>query len=128
MNITPKRFEQLVDQIAAEVLAELPPALRADAEQVLVDIEDWAAPDKLAQLGVPPGHWLFGLYEGVPMVQRRSNSVIMQPDRITLYRGPIQNSSRTEAEIRRHIRRTFIHELGHFFGFDEHELAARGWG
>ena len=128
MQVSPERFEQLLDQIAAAVLEELTPELRADAEQVIVDIDDWASADRLAELGLQPQTWLFGLYEGVPLVLRRSNSVIMKPDRITLYRGPLQANSRTEAELKHRIRRTFVHELGHFFGFKEHELAERGWG
>ncbi len=128
MQVSPERFEQLVDQIAAAVLTELPPNLRADAEQVIVDIDDWASADRMAELGLQPHTWLFGLYEGVPLVLRRSNSVIMKPDRITLYRGPLQANSRTEAELKHRTRRTFVHELGHFFGFTEHELAERGWG
>lgn len=128
MHISPRRFEQLVDQVAQVVLAELPPELRADAETVMLQIEDWATPEKLTSLGLRDGAWLYGLYEGVPMVQRRSNMVLLQPDCITLYRGPIQAVSRTEVEARRQIRRTLVHELGHFFGFDEEELAARGWG
>lgn len=128
MQVSPERFEQLVDQIAAAVLQELPADLRADAVQVIVDIDDWASADRMAELGLQRHTWLFGLYEGVPLILRRSNSVIMKPDRITLYQGPLQANSRTEAELKRRIRRTFVHELGHFFGFNEHELAVRGWG
>ena len=54
--------------------------------------------------------------------------MLLHPDRITLFRLPLQSLARTEAELRRQVRKTLIHELGHFFGYDEEELRARGWG
>jgi len=70
---------------------------------------------------------LLGLYEGVPLVDRHADSLLVVPDRITLFRRPLQSLARTEVELRQRVRRTLIHELAHFFGRDEDELAARGW-
>jgi predicted Zn-dependent protease with MMP-like domain len=123
MRISRERFEELTFEIAAAVLAELPPDLRAEAETVVLEIEDRPTPEQI--LG--PGQTLLGLYEGVPLVQRHADAVLMQPDRITLFREPLQTLARTEVELRRQIRKTLIHEIGHFFGFDEDELKRRGW-
>ena len=123
MNTTPERFEQLVFDEADLVLAKLPPDLRAEAETVLLAVEDEAGPEH------DPGErrMLLGLYEGVPLVERHADSLLIVPDRITLYRRPLQSLARTEVELRQRIRRTLIHELAHFFGYDEAELVARGW-
>jgi predicted Zn-dependent protease with MMP-like domain len=123
MRISRERFEELTFEIAAAVLAELPPDLRAEAETVVLEIEDRPTPEQIPG----PGQTLLGLYEGVPLVQRHADAVLMQPDRITLFREPLQTLARTEVELRRQIRKTLIHELGHFFGFDEDELKRRGW-
>jgi predicted Zn-dependent protease with MMP-like domain len=123
MHTTPARFEQLAFDEADAILAQLPPALRADAETVLLVIEDQAGPAH----DPGPGHLLLGLYEGVPLVERHADSARLFPDRITLYRLPLQSLARTEVELRQRLRRTLIHELAHFFGRDEAELAARGW-
>jgi predicted Zn-dependent protease with MMP-like domain len=122
MRVTAERFEQLVFEEAEAVLAKLPPGLRADAETVILQIEDEADPALRGERRM-----LLGLYEGVPLVERHADSVLLQPDRITLYRLALQSLARTEVELRRQIRRTLIHELAHFFGRDEDELRARGW-
>ena len=54
-------------------------------------------------------------------------TLLIVPDRITLYRLALQSLARTEVELRQRVRRTLIHELAHFFGRDEDELADRGW-
>jgi predicted Zn-dependent protease with MMP-like domain len=118
MRISPERFEELTFEEAGHVLAQLPPDLRAEAETVILETEERAEDDRA----------LLGLYEGVPLVERHVDSTLLEPDRITLFHGPLQAMARTEAELRRQIRQTLIHELGHFFGFDEAELHRRGWG
>jgi predicted Zn-dependent protease with MMP-like domain len=124
MRLSRERFEELTFEIAEELLAELPPDLRAEAETVILEIADYPTPEQAPG----EGRTLLGLYEGVPLVERHADSLLLQPDRITLFRGPLQSLARTEVELRRQIRKTLIHELGHFFGFDERELHARGWG
>jgi predicted Zn-dependent protease with MMP-like domain len=118
MRISPERFEDLVFEETEHVLAQLSPDLRAEAETVVLLIEDRAE----------DGRNLLGLYEGVPLVNRHVDSMLLQPDRITLFHFALQSMAYTETELRRQIRKTLIHELGHFFGFDEAELHRRGWG
>jgi predicted Zn-dependent protease with MMP-like domain len=120
MRVSPERFEQLAFEVADDVLAALPEGLRAEAETVILDI---ATPE---QTGERRGT-LLGLYEGVPLIARHADSAVLYPDRITLFRLPLQGLARTEVELRRQIRKTLVHELGHFFGFEEDELEARGW-
>ncbi len=118
MRVSPQRFEELAFEEADRILAELPSDLRAAAESVVLEVEDRAEGDR----------WLLGLYEGVPLVNRHVDSALLQPDRVTLYRVALEGLAHTETELRRQIRKTLIHELGHFFGFDEAELHRRGWG
>jgi predicted Zn-dependent protease with MMP-like domain len=118
MRISMERFEELVDEETEHVLAQLPADLRAEAESVVLQIEDRAE----------DGRSLLGLYEGVPLVNRHVDSTLLEPDRITLFHLALQSLAHTETELRRQIRKTLIHELGHFFGFDEAELRRRGWG
>jgi predicted Zn-dependent protease with MMP-like domain len=123
MRISTERFEALAFEIADEILASLPPDLRAEAENVILEVADQPEPDQLQGLRGT----LLGLYEGVPLVDRHVDAAVLFPDRITLFRVPLQGLARTEVELRRQMRRTLIHELGHFFGFDEDELHRRGW-
>ncbi len=50
------------------------------------------------------------------------------PDRITLFQGPLEEACETEEELREEIRRTVVHELGHYFGLDEDRLEELGYG
>src|SRR5262245_14217861 len=124
MRLTRDRFEQLAFDMATEILDKLPPDLRAEAETVLLEIAD--APSR--EQAPHDGRMLLGLYEGVPLIARHANTTLLQPDRITLFQNALQAMARTEIELRAQVRKTLIHELGHFFGFDEAELEERGWG
>src|SRR6185295_6812424 len=123
MRLTHDRFEQLAFDIAAEILEKLPPDLRAEAETVLLEVADAPTREQAPRAGA----MLLGLYEGVPLITRHANTTLLQPDRITLFQNALQVMARTEVELRAQIRKTLIHELGHFFGFDENELEERGW-
>jgi len=124
MRLTRERFESLTFGVAEAILDELPPDLRAEAEGVILEVAEAPTPEHAGEWG----RGLLGLYEGVPLIHRHFNTTLLQPDRITLFQNNLQAAARTEVELRAQIRKTLVHELGHFFGFGEEELHARGWG
>lgn len=66
---------------------------------------------------------LLGLYEGVPLPRRGWGYSMALPDRITLFQRNIERiSGGADDEIRRQIRKTLIHEIGHYFGMNEEEV------
>ena len=69
---------------------------------------------------------LFGLYEGVPLPER-GDWIGLPPDKITIYRVPLEESFADPAELRDEIRITVLHELGHYFGLDEDRIAELGY-
>ncbi len=103
-----KEFESLV----AKALTTIPKEFRDYLENVVVMIED-EPPDDMPDV--------MGLYEGVPLVERSIDDSLL-PDCITLYKGPIERTCRTPAEIEAEIRLTVLHEVGHFFGLEESQL------
>ena len=127
MNVAKKKFEEMVHNIAAQVVESLPPDLRADAVNVILNVADKPNPDQLDEED-EDGDDLLGLYEGVPLVERHPDDVILEPDCITLFRIALMEMCEDEKELREEIRATIIHELGHYFGFDEDDLEKRGWG
>lgn len=114
-------FEDLV----AEALDSLPPDIAEMLDNVEVVVEDEPPVGYLA--GLPRGHTLFGLYHGVPLTKRGVYDRAL-PDKISIYKGPITRSARTPVRIREQVRRTVIHEIGHYFGLDEDRLHELGWG
>src|SRR5437870_1718104 len=78
------------------------------------------APETLRENGLDPQRdTLYGLYEGTPLNERGFDDTFVLPDRITIYRRPLVRDFRTPVAIRREIRKTIVHELGHAFGLDD---------
>jgi predicted Zn-dependent protease with MMP-like domain len=63
-----------------------------------------------------------GLFEGTPLTEQAYGA--HAPNRIVLFKQPIERACRSRAEIAYEIRRTVIHELAHHFGYSEEELEA----
>ncbi|MGH2746831.1 MAG: metallopeptidase family protein [Actinomycetota bacterium] len=114
------RFEELV----ADALDSLPEEIAVRMDNVEVVIEDEPPADVLA--GMPRGHTLFGLYQGIPLTDRRRYEGVL-PDKISIYRGPIERAARTPRRIKEQVRRTVIHEVAHHFGIDDDRLEELGW-
>ena len=70
---------------------------------------------------------LLGLYEGVPITRRFTGYSGVMPDIIPIYKGPHERVCATRDDLRRQIRKTVLHELGHYFGFDDDYLHAHGY-
>lgn len=116
-----ERFEKLVE----EALASLPHRFASRLENVSIVVADWAAPVQLERAGLSDPHRLLGLYEGIPLTERHRGYYGVLPDRITIFRVPIEEMSASDEEIRRQVRETVMHELGHFFGMDEERIRKR---
>ena len=98
-------------------LDSLPPDLARGLVNVAVVVEDEHAED--------PD--LFGLYEGIPLTERGSGGYAELPDRITIYRVPLEESFPDPRELEDEIRITVLHELAHYFGIDEDRIAELGY-
>ena len=112
------QFEKAVE----ESLATIPEDILAYLENVVITVEDEPSAEELVDLGMEPGDTLLGLYQGTPLPEREVSNYAGLPDRIVIYRLPLLAACETRRELRREIRDTVIHEVGHYFGFDEHEL------
>jgi predicted Zn-dependent protease with MMP-like domain len=117
-----KAFEELV----AEALDGLPPDIEEKLNNVEVVVAWRPTPAQLRRLGLSPGQTLFGLYEGVPLTRRTSHYGMVLPDKITIFRGPIEASCRSDEQVRRVVRRTVLHELAHHFGISDERLRELG--
>jgi predicted Zn-dependent protease with MMP-like domain len=107
------RFEETVRR----ALDSLPPHLARALENVAVVVEDEN----------PEDPDLFGLYHGVPLPERGSHYSGQLPDRISIYRLPLEDEFPDPAELEEEIRITVLHELAHYFGIDEDRLEELGY-
>ncbi len=116
-------------QLTAEALDSLPQEFRRRIRNLAVLVEDYPQgqgprdrPGRPRKLPPAPGRLLLGLYVGVPLTRRSVFNIPTGPDHIVLYQKNIEAVCRGEQEIREQIRRTVIHEVGHYFGLDEEQL------
>jgi len=98
--------------LVLRAIKKLPKIFRLKMENVEIVIEDEPVPQKT----------LLGLYQGVPLKLRGSWYGNVLPDKITLFQRNIEWQCRNEAEIEDLVNEVLIHEIGHYFGFDEDEL------
>lgn len=117
MRVTPQEFEALV----SEALDSIPLEFQRHLVNTLVSVEEEPSRRMLRELEVGPGSTLFGLYSGTPMTKREANFAAL-PDSIVLFRGPILRACRTRDEAVNQIRKTVVHEIGHFFGLADEDL------
>jgi predicted Zn-dependent protease with MMP-like domain len=111
--VTRAEFEEHVRAALDGIPAELARALVNVA--VVVEEEHPEDPD------------LFGLYEGIPLPERGSGGHGELPDRIAIYRVPLTEEFPDARELEQEIRITVLHELAHYFGFDEDRIAELGY-
>ena len=118
-HLSPEEFGALVEQ----ALAELPPAYARLARDVSVVVEEEPPPEILEDLELDSADDLLGLYQGLsPAHESFFQSGGQQPPRIAIYRGPILRLCETAEDVRREVRDTVVHELGHHVGLDDEEM------
>lgn len=116
--MTLEEFEELT----AEAIKGLPPEFRGRLDNVIVTVK--AEPDSGQKRRF--GRGLLGLYEGISLLDRGQAYSGAMPDKITLFKNPIESECGDEKEIRLKIRHTLMHEIAHHFGMDDEELIRKG--
>ena len=109
-------FETLVER----ALDDLPEEFARLLDDVAIVIEDSPTPEQ-AEIGGEPDGWLYGLYEGVPATEWGSDWVAL-PNKISLFRLPLEADFPDPADLEDEVRITVIHELAHHAGIDDERL------
>lgn len=119
-------FDRLT-QIAANTVGaaqrKLPPEIRSLARGVAVHYERLPAPDLVAD-GFEPD--ILGLFSGNPHGSEISQSNPAPPQILLYLENLWEFAEEDENAFREEVRLTYLHELGHYLGWDEDDLAARG--
>ena len=105
--------EAAFDQLVSDALDALPDDIQSLMSNVAVTVEDEP----------PPGQPLLGLYQGIPWGKRGPYYAGALPDKITIYRGPLERMAGGDPQrLRFAVRRTVFHEIAHHFGISDERL------
>ena len=111
--MTDKNFKKLV----SVALKNLPRYFKEKMENVEVVVENWPTTD------IAKGRLLLGLYQGVPKTTWGRGLAVRLPDKITIFKGPIELISRGDTDaIKNLIVDTVRHEIAHHFGISDARL------
>jgi len=109
--------ERRFDELVSEALDGLPDWVLERMENVDVTVEEDPPPSQ-------PN--LLGLYQGIPLTKRGAGYAGVMPDRITIYRRPIQARARSERTLKDVVAHTVAHEVAHHFGISDDRLREIG--
>jgi predicted Zn-dependent protease with MMP-like domain len=112
-TLTTLEFEELVE----DAIASLPEPLAGSMSNVGVIVDEQA----------PPWQSVLGLYQGVPLTRRTTAYAGALPDKITIFRRPIERVYGTDYDrLRDGVRHVVVHEIAHHFGISDERLRELG--
>ncbi len=122
--LTEERFLELVE----EALTEIPEEFAGYLDNIEVSVEQYPSLELLRDMGLRSTDSLLGVYRGIPYTKRRKTWSPLFPDEIVIFQKPIERMCRGRpGRIREQIRKTVVHEIGHYFGISEARLRELGY-
>jgi len=116
------------EKTVAGVVENLPDEFADRLENVEVVVRERPSRADLDQTGVSRGGTLLGLYHGVPLTERGMGYQLILPDKISIYREPIEMiCEETGISTQEMIRQVVLHEIAHYFGITDTKLRELGY-
>lgn len=109
------------NQIVSETIDGIPDKYQKHLQNIAFIVEEQPSLEQRYNLNLKPDETLFGLYEGVPLPGRGGATKLL-PDKITIFKKPIQFASNDIIELREVVRNTLWHEVAHYFGLDHLQI------
>ena len=127
-HITDDEFEGAI----ADALDMIPDEFTEDFENLVIMAQDEPDEEQLEYEGEgieTEDGTLLGLYEGISLLERADGYGMPGdlPDRITIFKKGHEALGDTREEVLEEVKRTVIHEVGHYFGMDEDEIDEMGY-
>lgn len=112
-------------KIVSDAIDGIPPRYANNINNLAFVIEDEPSKSQIQRGKIHPGHTLLGLYEGIPLTRRNSNYNLVLPDKISLFKRPIEQNSASLEQLISIVKKTVWHEVAHYYGLGHdriHEL------
>ena len=117
VSVSDEEFQALIN----EALAELPGEHVRNIKNIAILYEDEPTWEQRQKVHLKDHQTLLGLYEGTPLSQRQGLTRLL-PDKITLFKRPLQFFPNTTAELKEQIKHTLWHEIAHYYGLDHDQI------
>jgi predicted Zn-dependent protease with MMP-like domain len=132
-EIDPKNFREPLeiddaafDAIVEATIAEMPERVKNEIEELPIVVQPLPTRGMLEGEDPPLSPDLLGLFVGRPLPDRSVNDVPGTPGSIYVFRRNLQRACADLEELKREVRVTVQHEVGHLLGLDEDDLEE--WG
>jgi len=112
---------RIFEKLVTRSLQRLPKKFLDVLKNITIEVEAEPPDDVIDEFEIDDGA-IYGLYQGTPLTEREWNYGNVLPDRIAIYQGPIERDARNDDEIEEIVLDTVVHEIGHYFGFDDETL------
>lgn len=117
ITVDDKLFEEYIE----EGIAAISPLYQKHLKNVAFIVEDEPTLEQRVKLNLYPNETLFGLYEGVPLPQRQGTTKLL-PDKITIFKKPMEAASNSLQAVKEQVRHTIWHEVAHYYGLDHQRI------
>ncbi|WP_172292411.1 metallopeptidase family protein [Pseudoruegeria sp. HB172150] len=122
---------EAIETLARAALEALPAPFDKAAREVVLQVEDFASDELLADLDLDDPFELTGLYDGIPMTEKSTFDQPLQPDTVWLFRRPILDewATRGDQPLGALVAHVVVHEMAHHFGWSDDDIASidRWW-
>jgi predicted Zn-dependent protease with MMP-like domain len=115
-----------IEALARTALAKLPEQFAEHLGEVVLQVEEFADEELLAELGIDDPFELTGVYEGLPLHEKSIEHSGRMPDRVRLFRQPILDEwiARGDETLEHLVAHVLVHEVGHHFGLSDEAMHA----
>jgi len=117
VEVSDDEFQVLIN----EAMGSLPKKHVDNIKNVAILYQNEPTADQRVQLELRNDQTLLGLYEGVPLSQRQGMPTVL-PDKITLFKQPLEHMADNVAQLKEEIRHTLWHEIAHYYGLNHDQI------
>lgn len=118
IQVSPDVFEKMV----ADAIDSLPERFTKYLNNVAIVWDDEPSSEQRKKLHLRGDQTLFGLYEGIPLTGRMNNYNLVLPDKITVFKRPLEWASHDIDSLFINIKHTLWHEIAHHHGLDHDRI------
>ena len=123
MKLSRKDFDKAVKR----AIDRIPKEIRTRLDNIVISVQPRPSGDIIRELALTPNDPPFGVYWGISLPERSETNPPLFPDTILIFQEPLEDACRSLVELEEEIEITVVHEIAHFLGMTEEQLAALGY-